>query len=429
MAYSYKFIPAGMPINGNNPKTDYSNLFQATLNDQFYNSTTWWNILEEDTFSSGVYNPVDVRINHVIDARTGEKKGDDYKLILFKDLGHATGLGFRYFFADNYWLVENSEIIKNIAASCTVVRCNNTLRWQDESGAIYSEPCAIKLEISRNKNLVTIAGVTPEPEGLIQIETQFNSNTNKIKPNQRFLLGNTNNWVGYKVVAGGLLNFNNLKTLDNLSAGILHLTLDRDYEHNIADDYTNGIAAVNGNVYVLSLNQTSVSGGIGQQIQLIPNITLNGETVSRNVTWVSSDATKATVDANGLVTMVALGSAVITCSLQGNSNVYSTCTALVVGSTTNTYEVRISPSTNFILQGESITYTAYLYLNGVQQGNVVSFSDITSGVPQANYLFSVISSNSFTVKNNLLFLTAPVTIQCTSGAYSNTISISLRGEF
>lgn len=429
MAYTYRYIPAGMFINGKSPKTSYTDLFQQILNDQFYNSTTIFNILEEDVFASGIYNPVDVRINHAIDAETGNLKGDDYKLILFKDLGHATGLGFRYFFSDNYWLVENSEIIKNIAASCTVVRCNNTLRWQDENGAIYSEPCAIKLEISRNKNLVRTAGVTPESEGLIQIETQFNSNTNKIKPNQRFLLGNASNWVGYKIVAGGLLNFNNLKTLDNTSPGLLHLTLDRDYEHNIADDYTNGIAAVNANVYILSLNKTSISGGVGQQIQLIPTITLNGETVTRNVDWTSSDTTKATVDANGLVTMVALGSSVITCSLQGNSNVNSTCTALVVSSPTNTYEIRISPSTNFILQGETVTYTAYLYLNGVQQADVVNFTDITIGVPQVNYLFSVVDSNSFTIENNLLYLTAQVTIQCTSGIYSNTIAISLRGEF
>jgi hypothetical protein len=429
MSYVYKYIPAGMSFNGMSPKDQYVNLFQETLNANFNNASTIWSIFEEDVFASLIFNPVDVRITHVIDSETGDKKGDDYKAILFRDLQHATSLGYKYYFSSNYWIVESSEISENIAASCTVVRCNNTLRWQTSDGAIYSEPCSIKLEISRNKNLITTGGPVVEGEGLMQIECQFNDRTNTIQKNQRFLFGNADNWSAWRVSAGGLVNFNNLQTLDNMSPGIVHYTCERDFENSELDDFTNGICFLNAQTYILSLNQTSITGGVGQTIQLVPTVTLNGTIVSRNVTWSSSNKAKATVDVNGLVTMVAVGSAVITCTMEGNTSVYTTCSALVAGSPSDTYEIRIAPNKNTILEGVTQSYTAYLFKNGTQQSGTVSFTDISSGVPSDDYIFSVTGNNSFTVKNYSLYLDAPVIIQCSAGIYSNTISINLRGVY
>ena len=72
MAYTYKFIPAGAPIQVS-PKEDYVNLMQEILNQSFYNSSDWFSIEEETFLASGIYQNTDVRINYAIDSTTGEQ--------------------------------------------------------------------------------------------------------------------------------------------------------------------------------------------------------------------------------------------------------------------------------------------------------------------------------------------------------------------
>jgi len=61
----------------------------------------------------------------------------------------------------------------------------------------------------------------------------------------------------------------------------------------------------------VSLNETAASIAAGSMEQLIPVVAPVGAT-NQNLTWSSSDNTKAIVDANGLVSGVAVGSATIT---------------------------------------------------------------------------------------------------------------------
>jgi formylglycine-generating enzyme required for sulfatase activity len=61
----------------------------------------------------------------------------------------------------------------------------------------------------------------------------------------------------------------------------------------------------------VSLNKTTLSVGVGGTETLIATITPENAT-NKNLTWASSDTTKATVNADGLVTGVAVGAATIT---------------------------------------------------------------------------------------------------------------------
>ena len=145
MPYTYKYVPAGMLVTGKRgktPKDDYISLFQETLNNQFYNSSDWWTIQEETAAGSNEFAEIDVRINHVINTETGMDLGDDWKGLLFKEIDHAIELGKHYVFDGNTWLTVNTEFYKNLTGTCTVRRCNNTLRWIDEpTGEYYEEPC------------------------------------------------------------------------------------------------------------------------------------------------------------------------------------------------------------------------------------------------------------------------------------------------
>ena len=425
---SYKFLNASLPIQVD-PKTAYIGDFQNALYDGFKNASDWFTIQEEIPFATKTMLDVDVRINTAIDSITGEKLGDDYKLIMFEDLGHATGLGFFYFFDENWWVTINSEIIKNLAATATVRRCNNVLRWRDQDGGTYSVPCAIGDMIKMNRNLSSSGSAVIMPAGYIKLQTQFNSTTNKIKPNQRFLFGNPDNWVGYKVTGGGLQNFNNLQTEDNTTPGLIEIDLETNYVNPDTDDLTNGIADINEFIYTIELNNVNLSGQVSDTFQLLDTVRMGGEIVSSNVNWISSDITKASVNSSGLVTFVGTGSCVITCSLAVDSTIFTNSNVTVSSSpVTDTYIV-ISPTNTYVLEKTTQNYSVYLFKNGSQQSDTFTFSIMNSNVPVANYIFTSIDGNNFSVQNLKRYLLATLDINSVTGIYSESISINLKGAW
>jgi hypothetical protein len=427
----YKYTNAFMTVN-ETPQDTYKNFFQANLTEQFYNATDWYTIQEELVFASGTFSDTDVRITHAIDAKTGTKMGDDYKFILFKDIEHATGLGYLYYFDDNYWLTINSEIIKNLAASCTVKRCNNTLRWMDTAGAVYSVPCSIEMDkpISNNRDMVGISTSVIIPMGLIQVRTQYNSTSNKIKPNQRFLLGNADNWIAWKVVGGGVENYNNLQTEINTTPGLITFTLDRNYENVDTDDLTNGIAGVAGDVYTITLSNSTLTSTVGYSIQLTATVKLNGEVVNRTVVWSNdNDSLKATVSSSGLVSMVAAGTATITATLDGNEDVSATCVVTVGTGSTSTYQIIVTPGINYVLEGTTQIFDIRLWLNNTQEANAFTFTLDAGDVPSANYTYAVLSSYSFYIQNLAKYLEDTITIHCVSGSYTKDLIITLKGRW
>jgi hypothetical protein len=429
---TYKYTNASMaivPKGQTEPKNQYIELFQETLNDQFYNSADWWNIEEETSVGSQVYAHLDVRVNHVINAETGLKLGDDWKTILFKDVDHNIELGKQYIFDSNTWLTINTEIIKNLTGTCTVRRCNNTLRWIEEStGAYYEEPCCIEYLVKEPRDYFTTGSPFTTPGGFLHIVMQFNERSNLINENQRFLFGNPEHWVCYKVVGTGINDFANLETYDSSTAKILTLDLVANFVNNELDDITNGIADVNTNLYTIALNHSTATGNVGNTIQLSSSITYNGKSVTRTVLWTSSDATKATVSTTGLVTLVALGTCTITGTIEGNA-VHADCVTTVATGTLVNNEVRISPDTNYILEGTNRTYSVYLYENNVIQADVFTITCSANSVPTTNYTFSQTGVNAFKVTNILRDVSSYLTISCVSGSNTKSFNVYLRGAW
>ena len=379
--------------------------------------------------ASGIYQNVDARIGSIIDSNTGEKIQDDFKKFLFIDLGHDVSIGKMYQFNNNYWLTINVDKHKTLAADATVKRCNNTLRWQDSNGAVYSVPCVLDYNIKLNRDYATAGSMVVIPAGKAICHVQFNSITNTIKPNQRFLFGNENNWTAYRIEGGGIDNYNNLTTLDNMSTGLLVLTLEADFSDTAGDDLVNGIANYIRNEYIIVVNPTSISGSISQTVQLQSSITLNGSTVARDVIWSSSDETIATIDENGLVTFISLGTCSITCSLDGNTDIYGTCSAQTVPAPVDTYQIIFDPDKNYVLEGKEVTWTVYLFKNDIQQSDVINFSLDSNTVPSANYVYTVLGPNSFKIKNYRMFLTDTLDVAATSGINTITTKITLRGPW
>lgn len=185
---SYESYKAYLSI-ANSPMQQYKDDLQATINSEFECASNIYTIQEELNKGDKTFTDVVIRINHVINSETGEKLGDDWRGITFKDLQHNYGLGYMYQFDDNYWLTINSDIYKFVTASTCIRRCNNVLsRYlydENNNRTLYTEPCIIDYKISRD--LFKYSDEMILPEGIVQVTTQNNDNTKTIKINDRFI--------------------------------------------------------------------------------------------------------------------------------------------------------------------------------------------------------------------------------------------------
>jgi hypothetical protein len=212
---------------------------------------------------------------------------------------------------------------------------------------------------------------------------------------------------------------------------LLQLILGGPHQVNYdTDDIINGIADRYDVVYAVSITSGSViSGAVGTTSQIGAVVTTNGvPSTSQSVAYATSASAIATVSGSGLVSLVSTGSANIVVSMASNVNIYDDVLVNVSGSATPTYEVRVSPTDGYILQGDTQVYTSFLYLDGTVQADVFSFT--TSGsVPVGNYVFTVIGDNSFSVENVDMYVDSPLQVVCVSGMHSKTIDVELRGAW
>lgn len=434
MAYTYKYIPSSILAGakkGTEPKQQYIDLFQQTLDEQFYNSSDWWTVQEETYAGSDEYENIDVRIAHVINAETGLKLGDDWKTILFREFSHDVELGKKYIFDDNTWIIINIESIKNIASTATVRRCNNTLRWIDEpTGAYYEEPCAIEYLVKEPRDYATQGSPFMTPGGYLHIEMQLNPISAKINENQRFLFGNPLHWTCYKVTGTGINDFRNMKTFDNSTAKILTLDLTANFINEETDDVVRGICDVYTNIYALTLSSASISGVPTDTFQLTPNVLYNGDSVIRDIEWNSSNTTIASVTGSGLVTLNTNGSCVITANIKENS-ASATCLVTVSPIPNINKEILINPNTNYVLEGLTETYSVYLYENNVQSSGSFVITCSGSNIPSTSYVFAQTDGNHFTISNILRNVNSYLTVTCTTGSVpaSKNFIVYLRGAW
>lgn len=421
---TYSYFLSGSPPYLDTTKNELIYGFQSLLNDQFRNSPTFQIVGEEVVFGSGSFVDVEVRVTKALSTTTGERLGDDFKNILYKDLNHAVGIGWMYYFDKNFWIVTFSEIIKNFGASAMVRRCNNVLRWVDENGAIFRQPCAIEYKISRPRD--SIGRDLVIPQGYIDVYTQLNERTKHICGNQRFLFGSPSNRIAYKVFGDGVRSFLNQETLDDDSGRLLLLSMGGNYVNESSDNLVLGIADYYQNQYTLSLSPTTISGSAGNIYKIVPTLTSNGTQVTKPLNFISSSSC-VTTTGSGLITLVSNGSAIIRGYMVDNTSA-SASVNVVVSASPLGYEIRISPTPSQILEGDTEFYSCYLYDGGIIQSDPFTFSS-GSIVPSNHYSLVATSVNSFSVKNIERYLTEPLTVICTSGSYIKSIKVDLLGAW
>lgn len=426
---SYKFLNASLPMKVS-PRDRLTADFNNALNIDFKTASDWFTIQRELPYGSGTYSDIDVRVNRLFEGKTTVSVGDDFKKILFRTNEDAPRMGSMFYFDDNYWIVTNVEAIKGIATTCVVRRCNDVLRWKDtNTGVVYSQPCVIDYLIKETRDYTTGGSSLVQPSGFLEIIVQFNPNTNKVRPSQRFIFGNQYNWNAFKVMGGGVNNNDKRSTMDNMSVGLLRLSLLANQVNSDTDDLIEGIADAFENVYSIGLNTGNLVLALGSSYTLIPTIEKDGTTVSKSVTWSSSDISKATVNQSGVVTPIGVGVVTIKCAMADNDAVFDSCVINVINTTVDNYSILVSPNQDYIYETEEQVFTTTLIVNGISQPDTFTYSLSTNGVPTNNFRYNVLSGNTFWIKNLKRYDDNSLVVTASSGSNSIQIPIRLRGNW
>ena len=89
--------------------------------------------------------------------------------------------------------------------------------------------------------------------------------------------------------------------------------------------------------------------------------------------------------------------------------------------------VVIDPDISSIMEGETVTFSCYLYQGSNKLDN--NFEFFCESIKSSFYDFTIIDKNHFSIKNNKMDLNQYVVINCKSGDYEKKFSYQLRGLF
>jgi hypothetical protein len=106
----------------------------------------------------------------------------------------------------------------------------------------------------------------------------------------------------------------------------------------------------------VTVTPPSASVAVGGAVTFTASVT--GDIANKTVTWASSDASKATVDANGKVVGVAVGNSTITATSAGDANAKASALVTVTAVSKGVTKVEVSPNNQIIKIGDFIQLTA-----------------------------------------------------------------------
>ena len=399
------------------PHNRYINQLQALINDRWDNSTqTSYPIYQQAEIGSATYELIDVSVDTAIDIGTGFKKGDDFKVFSHKNISTEVPLGLMYKTDRDYWICINTNGFESPTNSIEVRRCNNIMKWVNpQNGCVYEHWCAIDYELSspqpsKDKDIIVA-------NGHIFVIVQGNEVTRAIRKNQRFIF----NGQPYKISAYQTMLNNDVSTKHST---LLYIDMYLDTIQP-SDDLVNNIANATDYIYTVEIQpdfSQQVSGFTGQ---VSATVEFNGEVVDRDIVWSGNEY--VTINNNGdyELTGSAGDVAVITATLSGNSNVFATCEIEIVDNVVDTYDVVIEPSFDEVRQKQPMTFTAYLYQNGVRQDD-----EITWGYSGLTTDYFALSQDGHTFTLSVLKLTNdPLTLTFSAGVATKTIDVMLKPLF
>ena len=329
--------------------------------------------VNEDDFYA--WTPVKLRTSDLINPTTGEHLTDDWQEIILQNTNiDSIPLGAYVKFNDSVWIVVNPDDVGSVTGNTIVKRCNCTYNTYDYYGNVVRTPMSYQKGMalaSANdvKEYINLPGTYQH------IIMQLNEATKDVHNNTRMILGGE----GYYLT--GVTNFIREHTFDTTSH-IIRAECRLGEAQDANDDLVNEVA--NGKAFNWEVTLTGSEKMVVGSTQTITASSLrNGQTPdaehSYSYIWESSDTGIVTVDENGVCEAAGEGTAVITCYLRENTNIYATIEITASQSLTGAYVEFINDLPQDLRAYDSVSCEAAYFVNGVKQSDEVSYS--FSGAP------------------------------------------------
>lgn len=407
----------------------------GSLQTQYFQNETVAYVQQMGHIASNVYaadcqglNPDDffewrrvkLRSIRAAQAQTGSTMPGDWQRIYLINPANYTYLpqGALLKYADNTWIVFKDKNIAAIHGSAIVRRCNAVVNVLDWYGNIVPVPISYaKMETLGNAPHTTENTITSK--NYIAVICQLNEYTESFTENTRVLLGKT----AYAI--RGVDDFTREFTDDPDSVHLLTFTIER-VEVQPHDNVQLGVADYGGFSWEIAVNwNNSMTVGQTQTISATSqrnNVSV-ADTEEHPISYYydSSDETVLTVDENGLVTAVGLGTASITVTLAQNPDITETV-EIEVPSAESAYVAFTTTIPEKMHEYDAINVSATYFENGEATNETVS---ITFTGPE-NGAYSVNPGNANTY--GLISYHAspkPLVITARCGAYSATATVCL----
>jgi len=292
-----------------------------------------------------------------------------------------------------HWLCTNVDSDKDIYAKGIIEKCNNTLKWQTSTGEIKEYPCIILDKTSVYSDGLEQNKYFTIGDDQILVTVQNNFDTSQLKADKRFIFNQDENCI-YELT----------KIQSLIQNGLLYLTMTKSQKGANDNLDLNLADYVDTNFVLTILNGNTLSLNTSQTLQLSVILTNNGVVVENpTITYSTSNEEICTVSTTGLIQPISEGVVTITAVSNGVSDIIEVTVEEVVA---DNYSIVISGS-NSIYQGQSKSYSAIVYNNGIEvvKDCVWSISDITLATITAQ------NSTNATIKANSSLL-GTVNLRC-----------------
>ncbi len=367
------YFENGLNLNASPlPDEMYRNLEQAFISEQYDNTSSRYQIQEQEEVGSNIYNPTEAWLAPVVGTTsTGLKTGEDFKKLIFENIEHPVVRGLYYYFDNNYWITYFTDDFAGLPRGVAVRRCNNWLRMVDpDNGSIFSVPCVVDYDMSSPSQQVSSYIITPNNHAVVKV--QGNDDTLRLfKYNTRFMLaGRPFKLLAYQNTLMNEVSATNTTYLE------LDLYLD---ELHAQDDIENQLAFNGVYNYKVVVDDDTLNLLPNSTGQLKAKVYLNGEIVDKEVEWKSSSTTM-TIDKNGAYKLSdKIGDkAVFTAQIPNNDKVYATVEVTIVEQEQIEPNIVFSPIIDKIRHTQTIDFNIDVYNNNeliLPENIIVSLSD------------------------------------------------------
>lgn len=395
-----------LKVNGK-PKDEWYQSSAELQTMQFDDTSTVWDDIEEEiSFGTLKFQPIRARVTTIIDVKTGQRNGDNFRKIIFYDYTHRPVAGTRYRFDDNIWIVFATKNLKVSSSSVYVYRCNNTLNTQDKYGNIHREPCYMDYKL--NETQLSQEDMMEVPNGRLNLICQVNQWTKDWDVGKRFILGKDVYKIRYRA------KYERNRTFDENSVTVAQFYVNYDNKQ-VNDNFDLQIADYLDNRYAISCDDeiTNVAGYLNK---LPVQVTHNDVVVDEPLLFTTTDSDVVSIDELGNYTLDSAGNAQIV--VQMKNNLACTKYVNVVVGDKAVDNIELIPDTRTIKLNRSIEYEV------VSDGDV-SIS-IESGNPSYYYKYKITGDKTFEIKN-MKQSKLPVTIVCKDGDIEKKFNITLGG--